>query len=79
MIKLRDNRFGDNAPLFKRERDGNEFVSAKSEELPEQNRSSAPDGAFATAMIALILLNLLLGVMGGRIMEWMKQGIMMFD
>ena len=36
IIKLRDNRFGDNAPLFKREQEGVPFVSGGSEELGTQ-------------------------------------------
>lgn len=36
IIKLRDNRFGDNAPLFKRGQEDAPFASGKCEELEEQ-------------------------------------------
>lgn len=36
IIKLRDNRFDKNAPLFMREQEGTSFVSETSEELDEQ-------------------------------------------
>ena len=48
------------------------------DEASRENRSSAPDWTFAISMIVLILLNLLIGVMGGGIMGWIRQGISMF-
>ena len=39
VVKLRDNRFDDNAPLFRYEREGRRFVSEESVELPSQKVS----------------------------------------
>ena len=53
-------------------------IYSEGEKYPNEKSPLASDGAFAVSMAALMILNLALGVLGGGIMGWIRQGIALF-